>query len=126
MRIVIPSTLHRVQRQWLRDNLAEPFAGRTSVITHHGLLYQNGIAPLSDDDLNNAAYASNLEKCLGIVVLHFQGNTHESFDYTLGRTQVVVNPMSYYRGIKTATKPSDLRMEDAAFASHFWSKSSEN
>jgi predicted phosphodiesterase len=106
--------LHRGQRQWLSDRLAEPFAGRTVVITHHGP-HRNSIAPLYADDLTSAAYASNLDECLGIADLHIHGHTHESFDYAIGRTRVVANPMGYCRGIKAASTPSDLRMENTAF-----------
>lgn len=106
--------LHRVQRQWLRDRLAEPFAGKTVVITHHGP-HRNSIAPLYADDLTSAAYASDLEECLGIADLHIHGHTHESFDYTIGRTRVVANPMGYCRGIKAASTPADLRMENTSF-----------
>ncbi|WP_428826512.1 metallophosphoesterase [Azonexus sp. IMCC34842] len=106
--------LHRAQRQWLGDRLAEPCAGRTVVITHHGP-HRNSIAPHYADDLTSAAFASDLEECLGIADLHIHGHTHESFDYTVGQTRVVANPMGYCRGIKAASTPSELWRENAAF-----------
>jgi len=109
-------TLHRAQRQWLRDRLAEPYAGKTVVITHHGP-HRNSIAPHYADDLTSAAYASNLEDCLGIATLHIHGHTHESFDYKTSGTRIIANPMGYCRGIKTASSPTDLQRENHAFDS---------
>lgn len=106
--------LHRAQRQWLCQRLQEPFAGKTVVVTHHGP-HRNSIAPAYAADLTSAAYASDLEDCLGIAELHIHGHIHESFDYPIGRTRVVANPQGYCRGIKAASMPADLRRENAAF-----------
>lgn len=108
--------LHHAQRQWLRDRLAEPFDGKTVVITHHAP-HRNSIAPRYADDLTSAAFASDLDECLGMAVLHIHGHTHESFDYTVKGTRVVANPMGYCRGIKTVSRPADLQRENAAFDS---------
>lgn len=108
--------LHRVQRQWLLDRLAEPFIGKTVVVTHHGP-HRNSIASLYADDLTSAAFVSDLEECLGIANLHIHGHTHDSFDYTVKQTRVVTNPMGYCRGIKAASTPTDLRRENTAFNS---------
>lgn len=106
--------LHGIQRLWLRERLAEPFAGKTVVITHHGP-HRNSIAPHYANDLTSAAFASDLADCLGIADLHVHGHTHESFDYTVRGTRVVANPMGYCRGTKGASTPADLRRENAAF-----------
>lgn len=108
--------LHRVQRQWLQDRLADPFTGKTVVVTHHGP-HRNSIAPLYADDLSSAAFVSDLEACLGSADLHIHGHTHDAFDYTVKQTRVVANPMGYCRGIKAASTPADLRQENAAFDS---------
>lgn len=109
-------TLHQAQRQWLRDRLAEPFAGRTVVVTHHGP-HRNSIAPRYADDLSSAAFVSDLEDCLDLADLHIHGHTHDSFDYTIGRTRVMANPMGYCHGIKAVSNPADLRRENPAFDS---------
>ena len=106
--------LHGVQRQWLRERLAEPFAGKTVVITHHGP-HRNSIAPLYANDLTSAAFVSDLEDCLGIADVHVHGHTHNSFDYTVCGTRIVANPMGYCRGIKAASTPADLCRENAVF-----------
>ena len=108
--------LHGIQRQWLRERLAEPFAGKTVVVTHHGP-HRNSISPLYANDLTSAAFVSDLEDCLGIADLHVHGHTHDSFDYTVCGTRVVANPMGYCRGIKVAATPADLSRENAAFDS---------
>jgi 3',5'-cyclic AMP phosphodiesterase CpdA len=106
--------LHSTQRLWLRDRLAEPFVGKTVVITHHGP-HRNSIAPLYANDLTSAAFVSDLADYLGIADLHVHGHVHESFDYTVCGTRVVANPMGYCRGIKAASTPADLRRENIAF-----------
>lgn len=110
--------LHRAQRQWLGDRLAEPFAGRTVVVTHHAP-HRNSIAPHYADDLSSAAFVSNLDEYLGIADLHIHGHTHASFDYTVNGTRVVANPMGYCRGSKAAATPADLQRENAAFDSRW-------
>lgn len=110
--------LHRAQRQWLRERLAEPFAGKTVVVTHHAP-HRKSIAAQYADDLSSAAFVSDLTDCLGIADLHIHGHTHESFDYKVSGTRIVANPMGYCRGIKAASSPTDLHRENPAFDSCF-------
>jgi hypothetical protein len=119
-RLFLPAdalALHGIQRKWLRERLAEPFAGKTVVITHHGP-HRNSIAPLYANDLTSAGFVSDLSDCLGSADLHVHGHVHESFDYTVFGTRIVANPMGYCGGIKPASTPADLRRENARFDSH--------
>lgn len=109
--------LHLAQRQWLASRLAEPFAGKTVVITHHAP-HPASIHPRFATQLTSAAFASDLGNCLGTADLHIHGHTHDSFDYRVGNTRIVANPMGYCRGIKTADSPAQLQRENAAFDSH--------
>lgn len=108
--------LHLAQRHWLTCRLAESFAGKTVVITHHAP-HPRSIHPRFASDLTSAAFASDLGNCLGRADLHIHGHTHDSFDYQIGRTRIVANPMGYCRGIKSATSPAQLQRENAAFDS---------
>ncbi len=85
---------HRISLSWLESRLAEPFDGKTVVITHH--------APSSDSiddnrDLINAAYASSLDDFIHShpIDLWIHGHTHRCVDYRIGRTRIVSNQRGY-------------------------------
>jgi predicted phosphodiesterase len=86
------------QSRWLARALARPFDGPTVVITHHAPS-RSSIHPRYDGALLNACFVSDAEHLLdaGRVALWVHGHTHDSFDYTLGRTRVVCNPRGYAR-----------------------------
>lgn len=81
---------------WLHARLAEPFEGRTVVLTHHAphaksLLYEQPVSPL------DPAYASDLSVLLDSarIDLWVHGHTHVPCDYRQGRARVVSNPRGY-------------------------------
>lgn len=85
---------HAVHKSWIAKKLAEPFSGRTVVITH--------MAPsklsVSDEfrtDMSSAAYASPLDELVMQADLWVHGHMHESLDYQLGNCRVVCNPCGY-------------------------------
>ena len=93
---------HRAARQWLLATLAEPWAGRTVVITHHAphpgslaaCFERSGLSPAFVNDLPAA--------CVDGVDLWVHGHTHDSFDYLVprpggGTCRVVCNPRGYVR-----------------------------
>jgi hypothetical protein len=99
---LIAGDLRLAHRQggWLRvlDVLAVRFLAivKTIVVTHHG------ISPLSiheryrGDSLNWAFMSELSKEIMGRGPdLWVHGHTHDSFDYLLGRTRVVVNPYGY-------------------------------
>lgn len=100
--------LHRQQREWLQQRLAEPFDGPTVVLTHHGP-HRRSLAPRFATDWVSTAYLSELpETFFEVPVLWLHGHTHSSHDYQLGNCRVVCNP----RGYQTAAMP---RPENPSF-----------
>ncbi|MEE8428449.1 MAG: metallophosphoesterase [Gammaproteobacteria bacterium] len=88
--------LHEVSRAWLARALAEPYAGKTVVVTHHAPSPQS-VPPRFAKDLLTPAFASNLEGLMGQdrVNLWIHGHTHDAFDYVVYGTRVVCNPRGY-------------------------------
>jgi predicted phosphodiesterase len=87
--------LHRVQRAWLEAALAEPFEGRTVVVTHHGP-HRASLAPRFAADWVSTAYLSELPRhFFELPVLWVHGHTHTSHDYQVGGCRVVCNPRGY-------------------------------
>lgn len=106
--------LHLEQRAWLRARLAEPFNGKTVVVTHHAPARQS-LHPRFAKDWVSAAFISDLSDLLGKANLHIHGHTHDSFDYEIDGTRVVANPLGYCRGAKLAASPDELRRENPDF-----------
>lgn len=88
--------LHSASRDWLTAMLAEPFDGKTVVVTHHAPSSQS-VHPRYARDLLTPAFASNLENLVegDRVALWIHGHMHESFDYEIYRTRMVCNPRGY-------------------------------
>lgn len=88
--------LHTASRDWLAAMLAEPFDGKTVVVTHHAPSSQS-VHPRYAHDLLTPAFASNLENLMdnGRVDLWIHGHMHESFDYKVYGARVVCNPRGY-------------------------------
>ena len=83
-------------KNWLIDQLAEPFDGKTVVVTHHGCQWES-IAPKwrSGPSLVSAGYASDMTEQLEQADLWIDGHTHDSRFYQVGKCRVVVNPRGY-------------------------------
>lgn len=88
--------LHTVSRDWLAVMLAEPFDGRTVVVTHHAPSSQS-VHPRYANDLLTPAFASNLENLMDgdRPALWVHGHMHESYDYEIYGSRVVCNPRGY-------------------------------
>lgn len=96
--------LHLQARQWLELKLSEPFAGETVVVTHHGCS-RHSIARRFHGNMLNPAFTSDLEFLLGRCALWVHGHTHDSFDYELEGTRVIVNPRGYCKSNYHETRP---------------------
>lgn len=83
-----------MDRLWLREKLAEPYEGKTVVITHMAPSIQS-IADCYAEELSSAAYASRLEDLVETADMWIHGHTHTSFDYRSGKCRVVCNPCGY-------------------------------
>lgn len=88
--------LHTASRDWLEAKLAEPFAGKTVVVTHHAPSSRS-VHPRYASDPLTPAFASNHENLMhkDRVTLWIHGHMHESYDYEIDGTRVVCNPRGY-------------------------------
>ncbi|MEN8802027.1 MAG: metallophosphoesterase [Thiogranum sp.] len=88
--------LHTASRDWLAGMLAEPFEGRTVVVTHHAPSSRS-VHPRYAGDLLTPAFASNLEGLMDgdRAALWVHGHMHESYDYEIHGVRVVCNPRGY-------------------------------
>lgn len=82
-------------RHWLEDKLAEPFPGKTVLITHHPLSARS-LGPAHPRSILDAAFANSWEHLFGDhLALAIHGHTHYSVDYTINGTRVVSNAGGY-------------------------------
>ena len=90
--------LHEQSRAWLETVLAEPYPGKTVVVTHHAPSSAS-VHPRFARNLLTPAFASHLESLMGAerVALWVHGHVHDLFDYKIGGTRVVCNPRGYVR-----------------------------
>ena len=82
---------HDTSVAWLQKTLAQPFEGKTVVVTHHvpTLL---ALPKRYLHDLSSAAFASNLDWLLPSVDLWVCGHTHTATDFVAEGCRVVINP----------------------------------
>lgn len=87
--------MHRASRAWLTEQLATPFAGKTVVVTHHAP-HRLSVPPQYDGDPLTPCYASHLPELVRPPVdLWIHGHIHDSMDYDIEGTRVLVNPRGY-------------------------------
>lgn len=89
--------MHLITSQFLSKVLAEPFAGKTVLVTH---MTPNigSVEKYCHHDANRACYASNMPQILGKPDLWLHGHIHLSIDHVHGNTRVVCNPRGYPHG----------------------------
>ena len=87
---------HRENVAWLKLMLAEPFEGKTVVITHHTPSFKSEPEYFRGGPLS-AGFHSNLDYVIEEYqpALWVHGHTHNSMDYKIGETRVVCNPFGY-------------------------------
>jgi predicted phosphodiesterase len=107
-------SIHQREKAWLVEQLHTPHDAPTVAITHHGV-HPQSVHPRFDQHPANPGFISNLSDVLGLADLWIHGHVHNSFDYWVGRTRVVVNPGSYALNIGQAKRPEDLRWENPEF-----------
>ncbi len=75
---------------------AQPFDGKTVVVTHHAPSPRS-VHPRYAQDLLTPAFASDLEGLMDAsrVALWIHGHTYEAFDYRVHGTRIVCNPRGY-------------------------------
>jgi calcineurin-like phosphoesterase family protein len=93
-------------QDWLRAALAEPFDGRTVVITHFAPSLRSadpryGLTP------GTAGFCNALDELLPRADLWLHGHLHCAIDYRAGRCRVVANPLGYAsKGEQAAFAPA--------------------
>jgi hypothetical protein len=86
--------LHRAATAWLADTLAQPFDGKTVVVTHHGPDLGSLDARYAHD-IVSAGFISRRPDLVAQTDLWVHGHTHTSFDYWIDDSRVVCNPRGY-------------------------------
>ena len=104
--------LHSASRGWLASMLAQPFDGKTVVVTHHAPSSRS-VHPRYAADLLTPAFASNLEVLMDgdRPALWIHGHMHDPFDYEIYGTRVVCNPRGYAPNALTADFRPDWVVE---------------
>lgn len=86
--------LHQQHKAWLAARLAQPYDGKTVVITHMAPS-MGSVAARYAQDLTSAAFASPLDALAARPDLWVHGHMHDSSDYRVGAGRVVCNPCGY-------------------------------
>lgn len=81
---------------YIKQVLSTKHDGPTIVMTHHAPSFKSS-HPRYDTSYIKAGFCSSLDYVIEEYQpdLWIHGHTHESFDYTIGRTRVVCNPYGY-------------------------------
>jgi Icc-related predicted phosphoesterase len=99
--------LHRRDRNFIVDQLADPHDGPTVIVTHHAP-HRGSVAERYVGQPLTAAFASDLspviEKYQPELWIH--GHDHGSHDYMVGRTRVLANEAGYPTQSGTWENPS--------------------
>ena len=106
--------LHQGAVAWLREQLANPFDGRTVVCSHHAPSANSTHASYANDPLN-PCFMSNLDDLVEMADLWIHGHVHNSFNYSVGRSRVVVNPRGYALNLNQAGSIDELVWENPRF-----------
>jgi Icc-related predicted phosphoesterase len=89
-------TRHLEERAFVEEKL-EATRGKRRVVVSHHLPSWSSVAERYRGDKLSAAFASNLDEIIEREqpALWVHGHTHESFDYRIGATRVICNPLGY-------------------------------
>lgn len=105
---------HQLSRDWLAQQLALPFDGKTVVITHHGVHPRSIHARFTGSPLN-PGFVSDLTPLLAQADVWIHGHVHDSFDYLAEGCRVMTNPRGYALNLSQAAVLDDLAWENPAF-----------
>lgn len=88
--------IHIQSRAFIEQALATPFEGKTVLVTHHGVHPLSVHRQYAGDSLNSA-FVSNLDDLIYEYRPHLclHGHVHNSFNYQVHDTHIVVNPRGY-------------------------------
>lgn len=85
-------------KEWLAEQLAQPFSGKTVVVSHHAPSMQSIDLTREKPGSHLAASYANAWESLFFgegLDLWIHGHTHRAVDYTVMGTRVVSNPRGY-------------------------------
>jgi len=87
---------HRQSKKWLEKEFENHKGEDIVVVTHHA----PSISSIPENDRSNplaAAFASNMDKMISSsnAKLWIHGHIHTAFDYYIGKTRVICNPLGY-------------------------------
>ncbi|HET7308199.1 MAG TPA: metallophosphoesterase [Gammaproteobacteria bacterium] len=87
---------HRESVEFLEARLADSYASTTVVVTHHGVSHRSNHPRYKGSRLN-PVFCSDLDALVARsgAALWIHGHVHDAFDYTIGKTRVLVNPHGY-------------------------------
>lgn len=88
--------MHQASRAWLSERFAEPFDGKTVVVTHHAPS-ERSVAPKYAGQILNHAYFSHMDDMIEAAkpAIWVHGHVHSNFSYKIGETRVICNPRGY-------------------------------
>ena len=89
-------TRHEASVAWLTAQLAQPFDGKTVVVTHHAP-HLASVVSWHKSEYLVAAYASDLMHLMDVPTLWLHGHVHVSVDYCVRNTRIASNPRGYPR-----------------------------
>lgn len=90
------SQLHQGSKAWLEQELAQPFSGKTVVITHHAPSFWSWKD--SAQALKKLAYCNDLKPLLHEyeIAVWFHGHVHTPGDYRIAGARILCNPRGYF------------------------------
>lgn len=93
--VVQSSRLYQSSKAWLEQQLAQPFSGKTVVITHHAPSLWSWNSSIHA--LKKLAYCNDLKPLLHEyeIAAWFHGHVHSPMDYRIAGTRILCNPRGY-------------------------------
>jgi len=104
-------------KDWLTQELAKPFEGKTVVVTHHAC-HPLSVHPRHKGSPINSAFTSDMSELMQSVDLWIHGHTHDNVDYKVDRCRVVSNQAGYCVN-RTYARRDDWIFENKAFDRNF-------
>ena len=105
---------HLHSRAWLKKQLAQPFDGKTVVVSHHGP-HPLSVHPRFASSPINAAFVSDLSDVMPGADVWIHGHVHDSFSYAVNGCRVVANPAGYILNLRSVEAVSGFTLENQAF-----------
>jgi predicted phosphohydrolase len=99
----------REAEKFLKRAIADAVEGKTVVMTHFVPVRDKATHPRFGKDVANYYFTNDLEYLMGKDMLWHFGHTHDQYDFMVGDTRLVCNPVGY--GKETTGYAGDLIIE---------------